>query len=90
MGDLAKGMKGRLAFAFFNVDDALDPGFGDQGIGMGGESVEPRGAQVLSHEVRLRCLRTHFPASLFTLFTLFRSSGPCRPPEKNPTGGAAA
>ena len=40
-----------LAFAVFDVDDTLDPGLGEQGVVLGGESVEPGVAQALAQGV---------------------------------------
>ena len=53
-----------LAFAVFDVDDALDPGLGEHGVVLHGESVEPDVAQTLSHRIGFtrRCvvrLRRH-------------------------------
>ena len=37
-----------FAFAVFDVDDALDPGLGEQGVVLGGEAVECDVAQALT------------------------------------------
>ena len=40
-----------LALAVFDVDDAFDPGLGEDGVVLHGESVEPDIAQALSHGI---------------------------------------
>ena len=45
-----------FAFAVFDVDDAFDPGFCEQGVVLGGESVESDVAQALTELSRIQSL----------------------------------